>query len=283
MHLPGKTVARNRAHAGASLSVNTTQTPESRFAGPRPLALVTGVGRTAGIGAGIARQLAASGWDIAYTYWSPYDARMEWGAEPGAAETIGEDLARHGARTVAIEADLADPAAPDRVLDETEQRLGGVTALVLCHCESVDSGLLDTTVESFDRHFAVNARATWLLIRAYGSRFAGAHGSGRIVGLSSDHTAGNLPYGASKGAMDRIVLAAAREFAHLGVTANVVDPGPVDTGWMSPELQAACRDHTPLGRLGTPQDAAHLVDFLCSPRGQWVNGQLLHSNGGLNA
>ncbi|MEV1011309.1 SDR family oxidoreductase [Streptomyces sp. NPDC049881] len=249
-------------------------------AAPRPLALITGVGRSAGIGAGIARRLASSGWDIAFTYWTPYDRRMEWGAEEGAADAIAADLAARGATTAAVEADLADPAAPARVFDEVESRLGMVTALVLSHCESVDSGLLDTTVESFDRHFTVNARASWLLIREYGRRFTGTHGTGRVVALTSDHTVGNLPYGASKGALDRITLAAAHELAELGVTANAVNPGPVDTGWMTDDLRTRIRAATPLGRLGTPEDTAHLVDFLLSPQGQWVNGQLLHSNGG---
>ncbi|EFK99725.1 short-chain dehydrogenase/reductase SDR [Streptomyces sp. SPB78] len=185
-----------------------------------------------------------------------------------------------GAACAGIEADLADVGTPERVFAEAESRLGAVTALVLCHCESVDSGLLDTTVESFDRHFAVNARGSWLMVREFGRRFRGPHGSGRIVALTSDHTAGNLPYGASKGALDRITLAAARELAGLGVTANVVNPGPVDTGWMPGETREHVRAATPLGRLGTPDDTAHLVDFLCSPRGQWVNGQVLMSNGG---
>jgi 3-oxoacyl-[acyl-carrier protein] reductase len=233
------------------------------------------VGRTVGIGAGIARRLAASGWDIAFTYWTPYDDRMAWGRETGATEVISRALAEHGASSTAIEADLADPDAPARVFDEAEQRLGNVTALVMCHCESVDSGLLDTTVESFDRHFAVNARATWLLIREFGRRFAAAPGTGRVISLTSDHTVGNLPYGASKGALDRITLAAARELAHRGVTANVINPGPVDTGWMSDNIREHCVRNTPLGRLGTPQDTAHLVDFLCSREGQWINGQLL--------
>lgn len=246
----------------------------------RPLALITGVGRTVGIGAGVARRLAASGWDIAFTYWAPYDERMAWGPESGATSAIADTLTRHGAGTTAVEADLADPDAPARVFDEVERELGGVTALVMCHCESVDSGILDTTVESFDRHFAVNARATWLLIREFGRRFTATPGTGRIIALTSDHTVDNLPYGASKGALDRITLAAAHELAHLGITANVINPGPVDTGWMTDEVRAHVLRQTPLNRLGTPQDTAHLVDFLCSPEGQWINGQLLMSNGG---
>ena len=219
----------------------------------RPVALVTGVGRSIGIGAGIARRLAQAGWNVAFTYWTPYDARMAWGIEAGAADTIARTLAERGAETAAIEADLADPGAPERVFDEVERRLGGVTALVMCHCESVDSGLLDTTLESFDRHFAVNARATWLLIREYGRRFQGARGAGRVISLTSDHTVGNLPYGASKGALDRITLAAAHELAQLGITANVINPGPVDTGWMSDDIRDHVLRQTPLGRLGSPR------------------------------
>jgi 3-oxoacyl-[acyl-carrier protein] reductase len=147
--------------------------------------------------------------------------------------------------------------------------------LVLCHCESVDSGLLDTTIESFDRHMAVNARATWQLIREFGRRFASPHGTGRIIALTSDHTVGNLPYGASKAALDRITLAAARELASLGITANVVNPGATDTGWMNDELVQEVARSTPLGRVGRPEDAANLVSFLCSPEGGWINGQLL--------
>jgi 3-oxoacyl-[acyl-carrier protein] reductase len=252
---------------------------------PRPVALVTGVGRRVGIGAAIAARLATDGWDVAITYWAPYDDRMPWGHPPGDVERITTGLRAAGARATAVPDDLTDPAAPARIFDAAEAALGPVTALVMCHCESVDSGLLDTTVESFDRHFAVNTRASWLLVREFGLRLPDdSHGAAtaRIVALTSDHTVGNLPYGASKGALDRIVIAAARELAGLGVTANVVNPGPVDTGWISAELNAELVTRTPLGRLGRPQDTAALVSFLCSAEGGWVNGQLLHSDGGLS-
>jgi 3-oxoacyl-[acyl-carrier protein] reductase len=190
---------------------------------------------------------------------------MEWGADE-------QPLADH-------EVDLADPNAPDELF----RVLGGepITAMVLCHAESVDSDIQSTPIESFDRHFAVNARASWLLIRAFASQFpAGATGSGRIVALTSDHTAFNLPYGASKAALDRIVIAAATELAELGITANVVNPGANDTGWMDETIEGAVRRGNLQGRIGTPADTASLVGFLLSDEGGWINAQLLHSDGG---
>jgi 3-oxoacyl-[acyl-carrier protein] reductase len=131
----------------------------------------------------------------------------------------------------------------------------------------------------------VNARATWLLIKAFAEQLppmAAERGkaSARIVALTSDHTNHNLPYGASKGALDRIVVAAAVELADRGVRANVINPGPVDTGWMDEETRAWCIGATPAGRLGTAKETADLVRFLFSEPGSWINGQLLYSNGG---
>ncbi len=254
------------------------QTPPAR-----PVALVTGVGRRAGIGAAIAVRLAQDGWDVATTHWTAYDDRMPWGRQTEDPADIGAELRRLGARTVAVDADLTRTETPREVFEAVEGELGPVTALVLSHAESVDSGLLDTGVESFDRHFAVNVRASWLLITELARRYRGEPGAGRLVALTSDHTVGNLPYGASKGALDRIVLAAARELAHLRITANVVNPGPVDTGWMTPEHVAEVVRSTPRGRAGRPSDPAALIAFLCSAEGEWVNGQLLHCDGGLHA
>ena len=233
-----------------------------------PVALVTGASRRIGIGAAVARRLAADGWSVATAGWRAYDERMPWGSQPDDPGLV-------------IEADLADAEVPERILERVVAELGAPTALVMCHCESVDSSIRDTTLESFDRHFAVNARATWLLIKAFAERCGGAPGERRIVAFTSDHTVGNLPYGASKAALDRITIAAAHELADLGVTANVINPGATDTGWMTDEQLATTAAATALGRVGTPEDAANLVAFLCSPAGRWINGQLLFSNGGV--
>jgi 3-oxoacyl-[acyl-carrier protein] reductase len=233
---------------------------------------VTGASRRAGIGAAIALQLARDGWDVATTFWRPYDEAVFPGTDRGDVDALQEQLAASGAKTAAIEADLRLVETPARIFDEVERSIGPVTALVLSHCQSVDSDILGTTVESFDLHFAVNARASWLLVRELGRRFRTERG--RIVALTSDHVVGNLPYGASKGALDRIVLAAAEEFRHLGITANVIDPGPTDTGWMTADQKAALG-----GRVGQPSDCASLVRFLCSEEGGRIDGQLLRSNG----
>jgi 3-oxoacyl-[acyl-carrier protein] reductase len=246
----------------------------------RPIVLVTGASRRVGIGAAIAQRLAGDGWDVATTYWTDYDAQMPWGSDAGEVAELEASLQSAGAKTALIEADLASVDAPAEIFDAVEKQLGPVTALVLAHCESVDSGIIDTDVGSFDLHFAVNARATWLLIREFAVRHRVEPGRGRIIGLTSDHTVGNLPYGASKGALDRIVLAAARELSHLRITANVINPGATDTGWMTDELKSQVGDMTPLARIGRPEDCANLVAFLCSEAGGWINGQLIYSSGG---
>ncbi len=247
----------------------------------RKTALITGAGRLASIGAGIARQLAAEGWDLVLAYWQDYDARMPWGSEPDDVVRLTAELEAIGARVQLLPVNLEDPAAPERLLSEAVRLAGPLQGMVLSHAESVDSGILDTSLESFERHFAVNTRASWQLIAGF-ARQASTEG-GAIVALTSDHTAFNLPYGASKGALDRIVIAAARELGPMGISANVLNPGPVDTGWMDDQTREALLARQPTGRLGTPADVAGTVAFLLSPAGRWVSGQLIKSDGGFSA
>jgi len=247
----------------------------------RPVALITGAGRRNTIAWAIATRLAADGWDIAFSHLADYDRRMGLGGDPDRdPASLEAELRSIGARAVGLDADLADPAVPARLVAEASASLGPVSALVLSHAQSVDSGVLDTSLESFDRHFAVNTRAALLLVQAFAAQVPA--GGGSIVALTSDHIVGNVPYGASKGALDRIVRASARELAALGITANLVNPGPVDTGWMDEATRTALTAQQPTGRLGTPDDTAKLVRFLVSDDARWVTGQLIHSDGGFS-
>ena len=255
-------------------------------------ALLTGVGRRRGIGAAIARGLAEDGYDLALSFHGEYDRRVL--GEDADVELLAEELRGLGRRVVLLPGDLADPAVPERLVHEAREALGPLGALVMSHCESVDSSILDTTVESFDRHYAVNVRASWLLLRAFAEQVpvatdppggaaspnGAASPGGAVIALTSDHTAHNLPYGATKGALDRLVLAGTHELADRGIRTNVINPGPIDTGWMDDEVRAACAAQTPGGELGAPGTVADLVRFLLSPQGGWIRGQLLLSNGG---
>jgi 3-oxoacyl-[acyl-carrier protein] reductase len=245
----------------------------------RPVALVTGVGRPQGIGAGIARSLARGGWDLVVSRWQPADEAI-FGTDAAAGlDSVIEDVRSLGAQVVDIHADLAQPEAPASLIAAARDRLGTVQALVLSHAWDVESGILDTTVEQFDRHYAVNTRASWLLIAEFARQ---AERGGAIVALTSDHTTGNLPYGASKGALDRIVVSAARELATRGISANSLNPGPIDTGWMDDSIRTTLTGMQPGGRLGQPADVAEVVAFLVSPQGRWVTGQVLLADGGFS-
>ena len=241
-----------------------------------PAALVTGVSRHGGIAAAVARSLADEGWTIAGTGYRAYDETEPWGAQSDAPE----QLVTEGVLAAWNEDDLADSNAPARVVETAERAIGLLTALVVLHTESRQGGVLETTAADFDRHMAVNARATLLLCAEFARRFRGEHGTGRIVAFTSGALHGEVAYGASKAALERIVVAAAAELGPRGITVNAVDPGATDTGWITPKLYDRISESTPLGRVGRPDDAAALVAFLCSPRGAWITGQILVSDGG---
>ncbi len=245
----------------------------------RRVVLLTGVGRAASIAHGIAPVLAADGWDLALVGSADYDADAGYGGGADDVDALEAELLAAGARVARFDDDLADPDAPGRLVRDAVQSLGRLDALVLSHSQSTDASILDTSVASWDRHLAVNARAAWLLIRAFAEL---EPGSGRVVALTSDHVVHNLPYGASKGALDRVVLAAAGELASRGITANLVNPGPIDTGWMDDATRAALTARQPTGRLGTPADTARIVRFLLSEEADWITGQLIASDGGFS-
>jgi len=177
--------------------------------------------------------------------------------------------------------DLSSASGPQGLIDAVVRDHGAITALVLSHAHDEPRGILDTNAESFDLHVAVNARASLLLIAAFARQVPS--GGGAVVALTSDHTTGNLPYGASKGALDRIVISAARELGPRGISANALNPGPIDTGWMDDGLRSSLSADHPLGRLGTPADIAAVVAFLVSDDGRWVSGQLLRADGAFSA
>ena len=243
--------------------------------------LVTGTSRLRGLGAEIARRLAEDGWDVGLTWWLPGDAGTPWVGEADEPRRLIEALRQAGANVAWHEADLADPESPARIFDALEDALGTISAMVCSHAYGREGGVLDTTAEEFDLHVAVNARANLLLIRELARRLP-AGIPGRVVSLTSDAVHGEVAYGASKAALDRVTIAAAAELGRHGITVNAVNPGPIDTGWMTDAARRSIRLWSPLGRLGTPADTAALVAFLCSDDGGWINGQVVYSNGGFS-
>src|ERR1700674_168811 len=244
-----------------------------------PSVLITGAGRREGIAAACALTMARAGWDVGLSCWRPYDRETGPTSEDREPHDLVEELRSLGVRAELDEEDLSDPAAPSRLFEALEPRVGRFTALVAAHCRDIELPLLGTSAEEFDRHFSVNARSVAILIQELVRRLPGD--DGRVVAFTSDALTDNVPYGVSKGALDRIIKAAAVEFGARGIRANCINPGPTETGWITEDLRAEISRQVPLGRARVPQGSADLVAFLLSREGGWISGQLLHSNGGL--
>lgn len=282
----------------------------------RRVALVTGCNRPNGIGAAIARALSSQGAAVALavapvsiafnalTNAVPSALTQRRGGDPTAALTdpeldgraVLEEIRRSGGTAELFEADLADPGAPVALLDRVEEAVGPVEILVNNAAHSRPDTLLSaergifsrTTVpvtpETLDAHHAVNVRAPALLMADFHRRHTRRGGNwGRIVNVSTDGAAAfpsEVSYGASKNGLESLSRSAAHEFGSDGITVNIVAPGPIQSGWITEDMEPTIRRETPLGRVGYPDDVADVVVFFASNQARWLTGQTIYVGGG---
>jgi 3-oxoacyl-[acyl-carrier protein] reductase len=246
------------------------------------VAVVTGVSRAKGIGAAISLELAKHGAHLFLTGWPGYDDELP---ENGAGE---QSLLLGELRQLGVEAewtpfDLSLADAPKKLWDVVQARFNVAHILVNNACFSMRDSVETLDVETLDRHYAVNTRAPILLSVEFVRRFGGK-GARRVISMTSGQMLGpmrgELAYTATKAGVDAFTITFAAEVGHLGITVNAVDPGPTDSGGMTAEVQRTLLSRFALGRLGRPEDPAHLIAFLAGPEGGWVTGQVLRSRGG---
>ncbi len=174
------------------------------------------------------------------------------------------------------ECDLADPSTIGPLFDAVESELGPVEILVHNAAASEHDTFASVSAELHDQHFAVNSRATALLIAEFARRHKERGATwGRIVTITSAGQygfTGEISYGASKAALESYTYSAAWELGTYGITANVVYPAATDTGWMDEPLKAAVREKSPLKHVGQPDEVADAVLFLCSEQARAVTG-----------
>lgn len=246
--------------------------------------LVTGVSRRRGIGFAVASRLAAMGASLAIHHHRPHDL-----AEYGEAEDVEGLLAElrrlqpAGAQAIALAGDLATPAVAAELVAAARDSLGHLDVLVCNHAHGGDAvSIRDATAAAYDRHWAINTRATLLLTQAFAEQHDGRAG-GRVVWMTSGQQLGpmsaNLAYAVSKAALAGATASVAADLVGTGILLNTVNPGPVNTGYLDAapeELLSAF----PSGRPGEPDDPARLIAWLVSDDGRWMVGQVLNTEGG---
>jgi 3-oxoacyl-[acyl-carrier protein] reductase len=247
------------------------------------IAIVTGASRQMGIGAAVCRALAKEGADIFFTYYTPYDSSMPWGIQQEELFTLERELKAFGISCEHLELDLSRASSISALFEQVEAKIGQASILVNNACYSVNDSFENLTADNLDIHYEINIRATTLLSITFANRFSRGHG-GRIINLTSGQSKGpmtqEISYAITKGAVEILTTTLAAAVAHKGITVNAVNPGPTDTGWMTEELKSLLMPRFPFKRTGTPDDVARLICFLASEEGEWITGQIIHSEGG---
>lgn len=253
---------------------------------------MTGAGRRGGIGYAVARRLAAYGAGVYLHHHVPHDAAMPWGADrpEEVVAAVRAALGDPGAPVADGPADLSDPSAPAELIATAAEALGGrLDILVANHALSGSDGTLDTVdAAMLDAHWAVDTRSVLLLVQAYARRRAAtpaAGTGGRVVMMTSGQDiAGGMPeeiaYALQKGALASITRSLATALAERGVTVNTVNPGPVDTDYLTGDAYEAVAARFPAGHWGMPDDPARLVAWLATDEAAWITGQVIDSEGG---
>ncbi len=244
---------------------------------------MTGVSRRIGIGFAVAQRLLADGASVFVHSWSAHDEAQPWGADDDGIDALIRSLG-HSDRVGHLEADFAEPDTPAQVVAAAHERFGGVDIVVANHARSSQQTLETVTAAELDLSWAVNARATLLLVQAFAAHHDDARPGGRVLLFTSGQhlapMADTLPYSVSKGAIHQMTRSLADHLADRQITVNAINPGPTDTGWADPGRNEAVARAMPFGRWGAPTDAANLVGFLASDDGAWITGQVIDSEGG---
>jgi len=238
-------------------------------------ALVTGGSR--GIGAAIAKRLAADGANVAITYTKGADA----------AAAVVREIERAGGKAIAIQADAADAKSAQKAVETAAKTFGRLDIVVNNAGTAIPKKFEDATLEELDHILNLNVRGVFVTTQA---ALKHMKAGGRIIMIGSCvgermMTPGLVPYSATKGAVKMFTQGLAREVGDRGITVNNVQPGPIDTDlnpaagdWAAPQIA-----NTALGRYGKAEDVAALVAFVASPEASYITGANLTVDGGTNA